>query len=280
VDDPRRAPLRGDGNRRLSVVLGKGHTHHPPVAFRRRMSKAQSRLTRLKPVSYRPPHLSDDNQPAYRRDRDCLSSTNRIQFFQNNLHLAFHRVLTYVKDLPDFFIALADAHVLENLKLALRPPQVFCFRGVGQNDYSRPRPSRHQLGNNFLEGKRSHSPHNPLGSPLRTSHSGAAIRRAGPWSRTSKLAASRLSRVFMNETVKAIRFYKTGRSDVLSVDRIQLSQLKENEVLVRVLAVAVSRLDLLWRQGASIDSLLDWMNMRPRIATWRQMIRLVRLRKK
>jgi NADPH:quinone reductase-like Zn-dependent oxidoreductase len=84
----------------------------------------------------------------------------------------------------------------------------------------------------------------------------------------------------MNETVKAIRFYKTGRSDVLSVDRIQLSQLKENEVLVRVLAVAVSRLDLLWRQGASIDSLLDWMNMRPRIATWRQMIRLVRLRKK
>jgi NADPH:quinone reductase-like Zn-dependent oxidoreductase len=44
----------------------------------------------------------------------------------------------------------------------------------------------------------------------------------------------------MNETVKAIRFYKTGRSDMLSVDRIQLSQLKENEVLVRVLAVAAN----------------------------------------
>src|SRR5271165_6079420 len=64
-------------------------------------------------------HLSDINQPAFRRDRDRLSSANRIQLFQNNLHVAFHRVLTDVKDLTDFFVALADTHLLENLKLAL-----------------------------------------------------------------------------------------------------------------------------------------------------------------
>src|SRR5580704_9423900 len=64
-------------------------------------------------------HLSDINQPAFRRDRDRLSSANCIQLFQNNLHVAFHRVLTDVKDLTDFFIALAETHLLENLKLPL-----------------------------------------------------------------------------------------------------------------------------------------------------------------
>ena len=53
----------------------------------------------------------------------------------------------------------------------------------------------------------------------------------------------------MNETAKVIRFYKTGGWNVLKIDKIQLSQLKEQEVLVRVQAVAVSRPDLLWRQG-------------------------------
>jgi len=57
----------------------------------------------------------------------------------------------------------------------------------------------------------------------------------------------------MSETVKVIRFCKTGGSDVLRIDEIQLSQLKENEVLVRVQAVAVSRPDLLWRQGAYFE---------------------------
>ncbi len=57
----------------------------------------------------------------------------------------------------------------------------------------------------------------------------------------------------MTETVKVIRFYKTGGAEVLRIDEIQLSQLKENEVLVRVQAIAVSRNDLLWRQGSYFE---------------------------
>src|ERR1700675_2680649 len=57
----------------------------------------------------------------------------------------------------------------------------------------------------------------------------------------------------MNETVKVIRFYKTGGTDVLRIDEIQLPQLKKNEVLVRVQAVAVSRWDLLWREGSYFE---------------------------
>jgi NADPH:quinone reductase len=57
----------------------------------------------------------------------------------------------------------------------------------------------------------------------------------------------------MSETVKVIRFYKTGGSDVLRIDEVQLSQLKEHEVLVRVQAVAVSRLDVLWRGGSYFE---------------------------
>src|ERR1700730_2328092 len=68
----------------------------------------------------RPPvHLSDINQPAFRRDSDRLGSANRIQLFQNNLYVAFHRELTDVKDLTDFSIALAQSHLLENLEFAL-----------------------------------------------------------------------------------------------------------------------------------------------------------------
>jgi NADPH:quinone reductase-like Zn-dependent oxidoreductase len=57
----------------------------------------------------------------------------------------------------------------------------------------------------------------------------------------------------MNETVKVIRFYQTGGSDVLRIDETQLSRLEENEVLVRVQAVALSRLDLLWRAGSYFE---------------------------
>jgi NADPH:quinone reductase-like Zn-dependent oxidoreductase len=57
----------------------------------------------------------------------------------------------------------------------------------------------------------------------------------------------------MSETAKVIRFYKTGGSDVLRIDEIQLLQLKKNEVLVRVQAVAVSRPDLLWREGSYFE---------------------------
>ena len=57
----------------------------------------------------------------------------------------------------------------------------------------------------------------------------------------------------MNKAVKVIRFYKTGGSDVLKIEGIQISQLKANEVLVRVQAVTVSRPDLLWREGSYFE---------------------------
>jgi NADPH:quinone reductase len=58
---------------------------------------------------------------------------------------------------------------------------------------------------------------------------------------------------FMTEAVKVIRFPKTGGSDVLRIDEVQLSRLKDNEVSVRVQAVAVSRPDLLWRAGSYFE---------------------------
>jgi NADPH:quinone reductase-like Zn-dependent oxidoreductase len=57
----------------------------------------------------------------------------------------------------------------------------------------------------------------------------------------------------MNETAKEIRFCKMGGSEVPGIDEIQLSQLKENEVLVRVQAVAVSWPNLLWREGSYFE---------------------------
>jgi NADPH:quinone reductase-like Zn-dependent oxidoreductase len=57
----------------------------------------------------------------------------------------------------------------------------------------------------------------------------------------------------MTETAKLIRFYKTGGSEVLRIDEVPLSHPKENEALVRVEAVALSRLDLLWREGAFFE---------------------------
>src|SRR6202035_3462731 len=43
-------------------------------------------------LSHRQTNLSDIHQSALRRDRDRLSSANRVQLFQNNLHVVFHRV--------------------------------------------------------------------------------------------------------------------------------------------------------------------------------------------
>jgi NADPH:quinone reductase-like Zn-dependent oxidoreductase len=57
----------------------------------------------------------------------------------------------------------------------------------------------------------------------------------------------------MNKAVKVIRFYKTGGSDMLKIEEAQLSRPKANEVLVRVQALAVSRPDLLWREGSYFE---------------------------
>jgi hypothetical protein len=62
-----------------------------------------------------------------RRDRDRLGSANRIQLFQNDLHVAFHRELTDVKDLTDFFIALAKSHLLEKLMATSASLPFFLF---------------------------------------------------------------------------------------------------------------------------------------------------------
>src|SRR6202023_2980335 len=57
----------------------------------------------------------------------------------------------------------------------------------------------------------------------------------------------------MTEAVKVIRFSKTGSSEVLRIDEIQRSRLKENEVLVKVHAIGISRPDLLWRGGSYFE---------------------------
>src|SRR3984957_11367009 len=57
----------------------------------------------------------------------------------------------------------------------------------------------------------------------------------------------------MTEAVKVIRFFKTGSSEVLRIDEIQPSRLKENEVLVKVRAIGISRPDLLWREGSYFE---------------------------
>src|ERR1700745_4497543 len=54
----------------------------------------------------------------------------------------------------------------------------------------------------------------------------------------------------MNETTKVIRFYKTGAPEVLRVEDVRRPQPLGNEVLIRVQALALSRLDLLWREGS------------------------------
>jgi hypothetical protein len=54
----------------------------------------------------------------------------------------------------------------------------------------------------------------------------------------------------MNETAKVIRFYKTGGPEVLRVEDVRWPQPVGNEVLIRVRALALSRLDLLWREGS------------------------------
>ena len=47
-----------------------------------------------------------------------------------------------------------------------------------------------------------------------------------------------------------IRFYKTGGPEVLRVEDVRWPQPVGNEVLIRVRALALSRLDLLWREGS------------------------------
>jgi NADPH:quinone reductase-like Zn-dependent oxidoreductase len=57
----------------------------------------------------------------------------------------------------------------------------------------------------------------------------------------------------MSKSVRAIRFHKTGGPEVLKVEKITLSEPRGTEVLVRVLAIGLSRVDALWREGTYFE---------------------------
>jgi NADPH:quinone reductase-like Zn-dependent oxidoreductase len=57
----------------------------------------------------------------------------------------------------------------------------------------------------------------------------------------------------MNRSARVIRFHKTGGPEVLQVEDVILSEPSETEVSVRVLAIALSRVDALWREGAYFE---------------------------
>jgi NADPH:quinone reductase-like Zn-dependent oxidoreductase len=54
----------------------------------------------------------------------------------------------------------------------------------------------------------------------------------------------------MDETAKMIRFHRPGRPDVLKVEDESLRAPETGEVLVRMQALGLSRIDLLWREGS------------------------------
>jgi NADPH:quinone reductase-like Zn-dependent oxidoreductase len=57
----------------------------------------------------------------------------------------------------------------------------------------------------------------------------------------------------MNKTAKMVRFYQTGRPNGLKVEDIFLRGLKAGEVLVRMRALGLSRVDRLWREGSYFE---------------------------
>jgi len=54
-------------------------------------------------------------------------------------------------------------------------------------------------------------------------------------------------------TTRLIRFDRIGDSGVLRSDQIPLSKPKGNEVLIRVEAIGLSRIDVLWREGRYVE---------------------------
>ena len=57
----------------------------------------------------------------------------------------------------------------------------------------------------------------------------------------------------MDNSTKAIRFYKNGGPEVLTTEEIVRPQPKGSEVSIRVQAIALSRTDLLWREGSYFE---------------------------
>jgi NADPH:quinone reductase-like Zn-dependent oxidoreductase len=52
---------------------------------------------------------------------------------------------------------------------------------------------------------------------------------------------------------KLIRFHQTGGPNVLTIDEVPLPEPGENEVVVRVRAMGLSRIDVLWREGGYVE---------------------------
>ena len=57
----------------------------------------------------------------------------------------------------------------------------------------------------------------------------------------------------MDKIAKTIRFHQTGRPDVLKVEDTPLRRPKAGEVLVRMQALGLSRIDALWREGSYFE---------------------------
>jgi NADPH:quinone reductase-like Zn-dependent oxidoreductase len=57
----------------------------------------------------------------------------------------------------------------------------------------------------------------------------------------------------MNRKTRVIRFHRTGAPEVLQIDEIELLPLKNNEVLLKMDALAISRADILWREGDYVE---------------------------
>jgi NADPH:quinone reductase-like Zn-dependent oxidoreductase len=57
----------------------------------------------------------------------------------------------------------------------------------------------------------------------------------------------------MRTTSRVIRFHRTGGPEVLQIERVRLPKPTGREVLVRVKAVALSRPDLVWREGSYFE---------------------------
>jgi NADPH:quinone reductase-like Zn-dependent oxidoreductase len=57
----------------------------------------------------------------------------------------------------------------------------------------------------------------------------------------------------MSKSARVIRFHKTGGPEVLKVEDISLPEPIGTEVLVKVLAIGLSRVDALWREGTYFE---------------------------
>jgi NADPH:quinone reductase-like Zn-dependent oxidoreductase len=68
-----------------------------------------------------------------------------------------------------------------------------------------------------------------------------------------KTAASPERCISMNRNTRVIRFHRTGGPEVLQIDEIELPPLKNNEVLLKMDALAISRADILWREGDYVE---------------------------